>query len=323
MMPAFAWSKGDPTSSEFQRKAEASEGASVPMAVPESGRADDSAGRPPQLTARPSNDPPTVSVAEVRTTVDSANSRERSNPPTESGAIRTERRTDPRNSSEDSQTTSLRLAGSGSSKAVRIRTALSWTSSTDESAALRAAAASGSAAAIPGLAGPIAVRSDQAASRIAASAGAAPRPGGLPSDLGAIPRGVQPTPLAGSFEAIGILLFGDLAATPGRGTDRGGSEIGRGDAGDAVDQLVGLVDHHDVVVRQDLDAGDGVDREQCVVGDHYVGLRRLDSGALGEAVLTDRALVLTDAFAGGDTDLPPRLIGYARHQFVPITGFGV
>ena len=86
---------------------------------------------------------------------------------------------------------------------------------------------------------------------------------------------------------------------------------------------MGLVDHHDVVVRQDLDAGDGVDREQCVVGDHYVGLRRLDSGALGEAVLTDRALVLTDAFAGGDTDLPPRLIGYARHQFVPITCFGV
>ncbi len=151
-----------------------------------------------------------------------------------------------------------------------------------------------------------------------------PPPSGRPSHRPGRNSSRSPAhPLAGSFEAIGILLFGDLAATPGRGTDRGGSEIGRGDAGDAVDQLVGLVDHHDVVVRQDLDAGDGVDREQCVVGDHYVGLRRLDSGALGEAVLTDRALVLTDAFAGGDTDLPPRLIGYARHQFVPITGFGV
>src|SRR3546814_2394547 len=72
-----------------------------------------------------------------------------------------------------------------------------------------------------------------------------------------------------------------------------------------------------------LDAGDGVDGEQCVIGDHYVGFRRLDSGPLGEAVLTDRALVLADALAGGDADLPPRLIGHARHQFVTITGFGV
>src|SRR4051794_32745019 len=124
MIPAFAWSNGDPTSTEFQRNALASDGASLPIAVPESGRTDDCAGSP-QLIARPSKEPPTVSVADVNTTVDSANRRERSKPPTDSGAIRTERRTDPRNSSDESQTTSLRWAGSGSSKAVRTRTALS------------------------------------------------------------------------------------------------------------------------------------------------------------------------------------------------------
>ena len=129
-----------------------------------------SAGNPHCL-ARPSKLPPRARVAEVSTTVASANRLARSSPPTLSGATRTIR---PRRSSSASQTTSRRLAGSGSSKAVRTRTAVSWTSSTRASAAVRAAAPSGSAAFCPGFAGPMAVLSDHAASRTVVSGPAMP-----------------------------------------------------------------------------------------------------------------------------------------------------
>ncbi len=104
-IPDFAWSNGDPTSTAFHFRSLLSAGGSAPEAAVVSLRDDACWGRP-QLTARPSNDPPTVSVAEVRITVDSPNNRDLSRPPTDSGAIRTARRTLPRNSSAASHTTS-------------------------------------------------------------------------------------------------------------------------------------------------------------------------------------------------------------------------
>ena len=68
-----------------------------------------------------------------------------------------------------------------------------------------------------------------------------------------------------------------------------GGQLGGGHAGDPVDQLVRLVDDHDVVLGQHRAALEGVDRQQRVVGDDDVGLPGLGAGLLGEAVVADRA----------------------------------
>ncbi|TWH41944.1 hypothetical protein L612_004200000200 [Rhodococcus rhodochrous J38] len=83
-----------------------------------------------------------------------------------------------------------------------------------------------------------------------------------------------------------------------------------------------LVDDHDVVLGQDRDAGDGIDREQRVVGDDYVDLRGLGSRDLGEAVFSHRAPRLAEALARRDGELTPRLIGDAGRQIVAVAGLG-
>ena len=76
----------------------------------------------------------------------------------------------------------------------------------------------------------------------------------------------------------------------------------------AVD-LVGLVDHHDVVLRDHRHSLDRVDREQAVVGDHQLGLGGALLGPLGEALVAERAARLAQALAGTDRDLPPEPVG--------------
>ena len=67
--------------------------------------------------------------------------------------------------------------------------------------------------------------------------------------------------------------------------------------GRTVDQLVRLVDDHDVVLGQHRDALDAADREQRVVGDDDVALARLLARLLGEALLAVRALLRAEALA--------------------------
>jgi hypothetical protein len=75
---------------------------------------------------------------------------------------------------------------------------------------------------------------------------------------------------------------------------------------------VGLVDHHDVVVRDHRHALDRVDREQGVVGDDQVRALRLLAGQLGEALGTEGALGRAEALPVVDRDLAPLAVGVAR-----------
>ena len=78
----------------------------------------------PQAVAIASKEPPTVSVADVNTAVESANNRVRSSPATDSGATRSTARVEPRLSSWSSHTTSVR-SGIAGPKDARIRDAVS------------------------------------------------------------------------------------------------------------------------------------------------------------------------------------------------------
>src|SRR4029079_12968247 len=78
------------------------------------------------------------------------------------------------------------------------------------------------------------------------------------------------------------------------------------------DELVGLVDDHDVVVGDHRNALDRVDGQQRVVGDDEVGPLRLLAGQLGEALLTEWALGGTEALAVVDRDLAPLAVGVPR-----------
>ncbi len=139
-------------------------------------------GGRPHWRAIVSNAPPSVSVADVSTVVRLANSRSRSSPPTPSGATRSEGAFWLK--SPDTHTTSC-----SSPNASRIRTAQSWTSSSNASASLRAVAPSGSSL----RSGPIADTQLCAASRVAASApasalgNASSRPDGMSSRIIASP----------------------------------------------------------------------------------------------------------------------------------------
>ena len=149
--------------------------------------------------------------------------------------------------------------------------------------------------------------SPRAASRTNASASArssgsaSNRPGLAVSDR-------APQHVGGVVEITGRVAAVGLHV-PGR-PPRGPLDLGRPQLvgrrlGHPGRQLVGLVDHHDVVLRNQRHALDRVDREQRVVGDDQVGALRLLPGALGEALLAERALRGAEALARGDADLPP------------------
>ena len=78
------------------------------------------------------------------------------------------------------------------------------------------------------------------------------------------------------------------------------------------DQLVRLVDHHDVVVGDHRHALDRVDGEQRVVGDDQVGAVGLLARHLDEALLAERAPRRPQALAVVDRDLPPLAVGVPR-----------
>ena len=79
-----------------------------------------------------------------------------------------------------------------------------------------------------------------------------------------------------------------------------------GHTGHPVDQLVRLVDDDHVVLRKDLEALEGVDREHRVVGDDDSTPAGPLPRQLGEAVLTVRALERAEALPGRHADLAAR-----------------
>ncbi len=74
---------------------------------------------------------------------------------------------------------------------------------------------------------------------------------------------------------------------------------------------MGLVDHHDVVVRDHRDALDRVDREQRVVGDDQLGLEGAFARPLREALVGEGAACRAQALPRGHRDLAPHPVGVA------------
>ena len=202
-------------------------------------------GGSPHCRASASKLPPSASVAEVSITVERPNSRSRSSPPTHSGAARSTLCRAPSGPCSASHTTSRRLAGSGSSNAPSSRTAVSATSSSAAWAILRPAAPSGSSRrSPPSDCGRLAAASRTADSTPAAACGSASqRPGGRSSSTSARP---SPASASRSATAWSTSLPSRRAAAP----TMAGGQLGGGDPGDPVDQLVGLVDDHHVVLGQ-------------------------------------------------------------------------
>ena len=102
---------------------------------------------------------------------------------------------------------------------------------------------------------------------------------------------------------------------------RDGQLVGRG-LGDPGDQLVGLVDHDRVVLRDHRHALDRVDRQQRVVRDHHLRAHRPLAGTLGEALGAVRALRGPQALPVRHRDLPPDPVGVPR-RVVALTGAAV
>ena len=72
---------------------------------------------------------------------------------------------------------------------------------------------------------------------------------------------------------------------------------------------VGLVEHHDVVLREDHAAAADVQPVQVGVDDDDVGGARPPPGLLGEARLAERAAVGARALVAADAHRPPRRVG--------------
>src|SRR5581483_11177337 len=95
--------------------------------------------------------------------------------------------------------------------------------------------------------------------------------------------------LAGLGEPVRDRLVDELAAPAGGGGHQVRGQLGGGDPGDAVHQVVRLVDHDRVVLGEHRPVLQCVDRQQSVVGHDDVRAAGLGPGPLGEAVGTDRA----------------------------------
>ena len=151
-------------------------------------------------------------------TVDSVNSVARSSPPTDSGAMCSTVRVDDSDRpvrSSATQTTSRRFAGSGSSKAPSTRTAVSWSSSKEVSAADRAAPWPSSAPPGP-RAGPMAERASHNRSRSVARTSAASAGMAVHSRLGAsssMSPSCSPAPISASTVSSSMSLPQRRAAT--------------------------------------------------------------------------------------------------------------
>ncbi len=131
-----------------------------------------------------------------------------------------------------------------------------------------------------------------------------------PAGLEVVDRGAQH--VAGVGEVVGLAALDVALRALGRAVDVGGVELVGRRLGHPGHQLVRLVDHDDVVVRDHRDALDRVDREQRVVGDDQVRALGLLARELGEALLAERALGRPEALAVVDRDLPPLAVGVPR-----------
>ncbi len=250
--------------------------------------------------------PPSISVALVSTTVFSLSSLSRSGPQTWSGATQSWSPPRLRSRSASQSTSCWELAA--------IRSAFLNSSCTAPRAWVRPASASPSDEASLGNA-EISAREE---SRTSWSA--SPRSTGSVSirpGTALVER--VPQRVAGVGEVVGLGAL-DVPLRPARGPlDLGHGQLVGGGLGDPGGQLVGLVDHHDVVLRDHRHALDGVDGEQRVVGDDQLGLGGLLLGALGEALVRERAALGAEAVAVVDRDLPPHLVGVLGRR-VPVAG---
>jgi hypothetical protein len=164
-----------------------------------------------------------------------------------------------------------------------MRDAVSLTSDSAVTASLRAAAAFGSVGEVS-----MVERTRSAASRtavrkvVSSSSRVSMRPGSA----------------SWIAEVNVAMVASSRCASSGVGdAEGGGGQFAAGDAGDAVDEFVGLVDDEQFVFGQYVHVGDGVDGEQGVVGDHDVGVAGLVAGLLGEAVGAKGAARRADALA--------------------------
>ena len=112
-----------------------------------------------------------------------------------------------------------------------------------------------------------------------------------------------------------ILEVGQCPA--GHPLDHLRAQLRRRGAGHAGDQFVGLVDDHSAVFGNSGAAMHGVDREQCVIGDHEVGGASRVPGALDKALITVRTALRTQALPDRDRDLSPRSFGMGR-RVIPV-----
>ncbi len=229
-------------------------------------------------------------MAEVSTTVLSANRCSASTSPTSSGATCSEagRALSAQSSGRSSQTTSSRSA-IGWSKAVIIRSATTASSSRLTSAVCAAVTSAGSASSSFATA----IFRTWAAQAVAASRSAArvaPRPW---SRWSIRPPGRVASSGVSALPGLGqpgdLRLVGEPPGPPHREVDRVGGQLAGGHGGDPVDELVRLVDDHDPVLGQDAALAERVDGEQRVVGHHDVGLGGQPPGPLGEALDAERA----------------------------------
>ena len=113
--------------------------------------------------------------------------------------------------------------------------------------------------------------------------------------------------VAGTGEASGEALVGhDPAHRAGQCREAAGAHGEAGGIGDHVLELVGLVEHHDVVLGQERPAAGHVHAVEMGVDDHHVGRRRPGARVLGETLVTEGAARRTRALLGGHAHRLPR-----------------
>ena len=130
-----------------------------------------------------------------------------------------------------------------------------------------------------------------------------------PARLGLGYRGRQRVARVAEF--VGLAALDEPLRAARRAVDVTGRQLVGGGLGDPRGELVGLVDHHRVVVGDHRHALDRVDREQRVVGHDQVAAVGLLAGDLHEALLAEGALRRPEAVAVADADLPPLALGVA------------
>ena len=105
------------------------------------------------------------------------------------------------------------------------------------------------------------------------------------------------------FPPLHQFRFDQPGDAPRGDSERGRRQFAAGHPGHSVHQIVCLVDDQELVFGQHGRVGDGVDGQQCVVGDDDVGLAGSGSGAFGEAFGAERAACHAKTFPRGHADL--------------------